>query len=269
MSSATGRRRGRLVAGIVVLVVAVAGAIALWLAAGARLDAAVDGLARGPVGCDTVLDFDETGDYLVFIETKGEIEDTRGDCNADTSVDRSDNDLPDVTVTLTDPDGAEIDITDDDGVSYDASGSAGSSIGAVTIDQAGDHLLRVEADDNDFFVSIGRDPNDGVALMRVGALALLVVGLVVGIALMVTSRRRGDVVTAPAAPWVPVPAASGWPASPPGFPAPPPTTGVTGVVGPPSAPPMQRPGAPLPVPPQPSSPGAAADEPPRWGPPGS
>ena len=85
----SGKRRGRVVGGIVVLIVGIGGAIGLWLAANARLDAAVDGLARGPVGCDTVLDFDETGEYVVFIETKGAIGDSRGDCNAD-SVSRLD-----------------------------------------------------------------------------------------------------------------------------------------------------------------------------------
>ena len=105
----SGTRRGRLIAGIVVLVVGIVGAVGLWLGANARLDAAVDGLARGPVGCDTVLDFDETGDYVVFIETKGAIDDGRGDCDADTSVDWSSDELPAATVTITGPDGDEVD----------------------------------------------------------------------------------------------------------------------------------------------------------------
>ncbi len=264
MSTGTGRRRGRLFAGIVVVIVGVAGAFGLWFAASARLDAAVEGFARGPVGCDTVLDFDETGDYLVFIETKGQIDASRGDCSADSSVDWSGADLPTVTVTLTDPDGTEVDISNDDGVDYDAGGSQGSSIGKVAIEQAGDHLLRVESDDDGFFVSIGRNPNDGVALLRVGALALLVAGVVVGGLLIVSSRRRAGTVTTATDAWTPMAAAPGWPSSPPGFPAPPPTTGVTGVVGSPSGPPVRRPGAPLPMPP-----GRPVDEPSGWGPPGA
>ena len=258
----SGTSRGRLIAGIVVLVVGIAGAVGLWLGANARLDAAVDGLARGPVGCDTVLDFDETGDYVVFIETKGAIDEGRGDCDADTSVDWSSDDLPAATVTITGPDGEQVDITSDDGVDYDAGGSQGTSIGTVAIEQDGDHLLRVESDDEGFYVSIGRNPNDGVALMRLGALALLVTGIGVGVLLIVTARRRADAVEPTPAAWVPTGPAPGWPSSPPGFPAPPPTTGVTGVIAPPHAPPVQRPGAPLPMPPRPSE-----DEPSRWGPP--
>src|SRR4051794_40207165 len=138
----SGTRRPRVVGAILALVVGLVGAIALWVAADARLDAAVDGLARGPVGCDTVLDFDETGEYVVFIETKGSIGDSRGDCNADTTVDWTGDQLPSATVTLSDPDGDELDITQDDGIDYDTGGSKGSSIGTVTIAQAGDHLLR-------------------------------------------------------------------------------------------------------------------------------
>ncbi len=258
----SGKRRGRVVGGIVVLIVGIGGAIGLWLAANARLDAAVDGLARGPVGCDTVLDFDETGEYVVFIETKGAIGDSRGDCNADSSVDWTSAELPTATVTLSDPDGNELDIAQDDGIDYDAGGSQGSSIGTVTIEQGGDHLLRVESDDDGFYVSIGRNPNDGVALMRLGALALLVAGLVIGILLLVTGRRRDLPAPEPATTWVPTGPAPGWPASPPGFPAPPPTTGVSGVVVSPNSPPLQRPGSSLPLPPRPHE-----DEPTRWGPP--
>ncbi len=263
----SGKRRGRLIAGIVVLVAGIVGALGLWLGANARLDAAVDGLARGPVGCDTVLDFDDTGKYVVFIETKGSLDVSRGDCAADASVDWAGDELPAANVTLSNPDGDAVEITSDDGIDYDAGGSQGSSIGTVTIEQAGDHLLRVESDDEGFYVSIGHNPNDGVALMRIGALALLVAGIVVGVALIMTGRRRGDTTApAPAAAWVPTAAAPGWPQSPPGFPAPPPTTGVTGVVVPPNAPPVQRPGAPLPLPPLPSRP--TSEEPTRWGPPG-
>jgi hypothetical protein len=260
MGSGTGR--GRLIAGIVVLVVGIGGAVGLWLGSSARLDAAVDGLARGPAGCDTVLDFDDTGEYVVFIETTGAIDAGRGDCDVDSSVAWSGDELPDATVALTGPDGDDIEISPDDGVDYDASGSQGSSIGTVTIEQAGDHLLRVESDDEGFYVAVGRNPNEGVTLMRAAALALLVAALVVGVVLIVTGRPRGDVAAPAPAAWVPTGPAPGWPSSPPGFPAPPPTTGVTGVVVPPNAPPVQRPGAPLPLPPRPGE-----DEPTRWGPP--
>jgi len=259
----SGKRQGWwLIAGIIVLVVGIGGAVGLWLAANARLESAVDGLARGPVGCDTVLDFDKTGDFLVFIETEGAIDAVRGECNFDSTVDWSGDELPNATVTITGPDGEEVEIAPDDGVDYDAGGSQGSSIGTVTIEQSGDHLLRVQSDDEGFYVSVGPNPNDLVVLMRIGALALLVVGIGVGVLLIVTGRRRADAAAPAPAAWVPTGPAPGWPSSPPGFPAPPPTTGVTGVVVPANAPPVQRPGAPLPMPPRPTE-----DEPTRWGPP--
>ncbi len=74
---------------------------------------------------------------------KGAIDEGRGDCNFDSSVAWSGDELPDATVTITGPDGDEVEIAPDDGVDYDAGGSQGSSIGTVTIEQDGDHLLRV------------------------------------------------------------------------------------------------------------------------------
>ena len=62
---------------------------------------------------------------------------------ADASVDWAGDELPAATVTLSNPDGDAVEITSDDGIDYDAGGSQGSSIGTVTIEQAGDpeHVL--------------------------------------------------------------------------------------------------------------------------------
>lgn len=253
------RGRGRLIAGVIIPVVGVAGSIGLWLAAAQRLDSAVGGLAQAPVGCDTVLDFDDAGEYFVFVQTRGELDDdVRGDCVAPHAVDRNSDAIPEVTVTVTDPNGNDVEFTADDGVDFDTDTAAGISIGRIAVEEEGDHLIRVESDDDDFYIAVGRDPNSGVTAMRVGAIVLALAALVIGLALIVTGRRRPDPAPAATSPWAPEPS---WPTSPPGFPAPPPTTGVTGVVGPPSAPPIVRPTTALPVPPNPSP------EPARWGPP--
>lgn len=267
--SAPGRgRRSRVIVGLLVVIVGLVGAVVLWLAASARLDSGVDGLARAPVGCDTVLDFDDTGDYLIFVETRGSLgDDVRGDCVAPDDVDRNSGALPEVTVTVSDPDGAELAVETDDGVDYDTDSAAGASIGRITVEQAGDHLIRVEADDDDFYVSIGHDPTQGVTVMRIGAIAAAVAAVVIGLALIVTGRRRGPVPAESDPNWSPGPAVAPFPSSPPGFPAPPPTTGVTGVVGPPTGPPVVRPTSALPTPPSATPLSTEQPEPPRWGPP--
>ena len=233
MSERGSRRGWMLVLGVVVLLVGIVGAGALWFAANARLDDNVAGLARAPSGCATTLDFDRTGEFTVFVETTGSLDDLAGDCAADTVYDR--DDVADPVVVLVDPDGAEIEIQSTDGEDYDSGGFSGSSIGTIQIDVPGDHVLTVPADGDQFVIAVGGDPNAGVAPLRWGAVLLFIVALVVaGILLVLGSRRPHETDDSDAAPWQPgALAAPSWPVGPPGFPAPPPTTGAVGPAGPP------------------------------------
>jgi hypothetical protein len=222
-----------LVLGVVVLLVGIVGAGALWFAANARLDDNVAGLARAPSGCVTTLDFDRTGEFTMFVETTGSLDDLAGDCAADTVYDR--DDVSDPAVVLVDPDGTEIEIQPTDGDDYDSGGFSGSSIGTIQIDVPGGHVLTVPADGDQFVVAVGGDPNAGVAPLRWGAILLFIVALVVsGILLVLGSRRSTGIEAADSGPWQPgALAPPSWPIGPPGFPAPPPTTGAVGPAGPP------------------------------------
>jgi hypothetical protein len=280
------RRTPLVVVGIMLLVAGLAGFGVLWYAARHRLDDAIAGLARAPVGCDTVLDFDEGGKYILFIETAGRIDDVRGDCEFDSDFTwgGDDGDTPAAVLTLTNQDGDEIALSRTSGTSYHAGGAVGTAVRKVTIADGGDHILRVDSSDTDFAVAVGRDPNDGVGALRLGALLALLAGLLFGLLLVgLGSRKRTSPVTVERRWDQHNTGVAGWPASPPGFPAPPPTTGTSAAVGPASPPIARMPTAPLPMPPRmppstaPSTaPGAAphrADEPTqlptptRWGPP--
>src|SRR5215213_1892332 len=83
-SGTTGRRRnkGLLIAGIVVLIGGLGGGLAALLMSGSAADDAVESLARAPVGCTTRLDFDKSGTFTVYVETKGTVSVSRGDCPA-------------------------------------------------------------------------------------------------------------------------------------------------------------------------------------------
>ena len=265
MSQPSRRRTLLRVFGIVAILLGVVVGLVVWTVADQRLADAVDGLARAPIGCDTVLDFDEGGRYVLFVETKGELDDVRGDCATDTDIDWTQDELPTVTLTLADPEGSDVDLESDDGVSYDTGDAAGESIQSVDIDTPGDHVLRVESDDSGFAIAVGRDPNSGVLALRAIALAALIVGVVFGVILLVGSRRRRTDQPAATDEWAPQPGAvPNWPMSPPGFPAPPPTTGTTAVVGPPSGPAIRPTVVPLPTPP---SVAPIPGQPGPWGPP--
>jgi hypothetical protein len=264
MADTSSRRVLLLVAGVVVLVVGLVGAGALWYAGDQRLDDAVADLARAPSGCATTLDFERTGDFTVYVETTGEAEELSGDCEQRGSYDR--DDVPDVALVLVDPDGVEVDILASSGTDYDTGDFAGTSIGAITIDEPGEHVMTVPASGAPFAVAVGGDPNDGVAALRWGAVGLAVVGLVAGtLLLIIGSRRTPDTVGDAEAS-----ASAGWPTSPPGFPAPPPTTGATApAVGESMAPPHPPATAPhdlAPVGP-PTRPPEPSTSPATWGPP--
>lgn len=269
MSAGRRRRSVLRVLAVAAIVLGVIGGIAIWLAADRRLDDAVAGLARAPVGCDTVLDFDATGTYLLFVETAGVVEDVRGDCEVDSEVARESDELPSVTLTLVGPEDDDIDLVPDDGVSYDAGGSSGESIESVVIESPGDHVLRVESDDGGFVIAVGRDPNDGVMAIRGAAIAAAVLGVAIGVGLLLGTRRGRLDDAAPVAVWTPGPGgAPDRPMSPPGFPAPPPTTGTTAVVGPPTGPALRPESGPLPTPPnRGSSVAPIPGQPGPWGPP--
>lgn len=257
-----GERGGRsiwmLVTGAVLLVACLVVAVVLWTGADQRRSDNVAGFARAPVGCDTTLDFDATGTFVLYVETSGEFDTLPGECDAAEQYDRDPDDIPSPDLVLTDPSGAALDLTDADEADYDVDGFVGNAYRSVDIAEPGDHVLTVAPTGGaPFAVAVGRSPDDGVALLRGGAIAVAIAGLVIGGLLLVLGSRRAPSSPQPTAPWSP--SGTGWPSSPPGFPAPPPTTGATGP--PVAAPPESAPPAPPSVPPRIGDGGSP------WGPP--
>lgn len=261
------RRTGLLVLGIVLLVAGIVGAGALWAASGARFDDSVKNLARAAVGCDTTLDFAETGEFFLFVETKGVVDGVRGDCQQEGSYDLGEAGAPAVTLTMTDPDGESVELRLRSGVDYDAAGFVGQSERVATITTTGDHRLQVVAEDGAgelFAVAVGKDPNDGVALLQGLAIGVGVVGLLAGVVFIVLGLRRRPIPEPAAGPWGQQ-AAPGWPQSPPGASTPPPAWGTQPPTGPPAGwagtPPTQPPTQPPPA----QSPPAAPQPGGQWG----
>ncbi|MEM1332870.1 MAG: hypothetical protein AAGG08_05370, partial [Actinomycetota bacterium] len=161
-----------------------------WFVAGARADDAVEGLARAAVGCDTTLDFAAAGDYLVYVETQGQLPAVRGDCDASGDFDLGTETAPTVTVSIVDPDGDEVTLLSRRGrEEYGRAGASGISLARVQIDTPGDHVVRVEsASEATFAVAIGSDPVSGLGALRALAIVVAVVGVAVGAVVMARSR---------------------------------------------------------------------------------
>ena len=263
------RRTGLLAAGIVVLIVGLLAAGGLWYSAGQRQSDAVRNFARAPVGCVTTLNFEVAGEFLVFVETAGEIGDVTGSCVTPGAFGQLGvpPDLPPVRLVLTEFDGTDVVLDARTGVDYDADGSVGEVIRAFVVENPGEHFIRVESRNNSepavFAIAIGRDPSDGVQPLQLGAFAAGIAGLIIGLALIAMSRRRGDPKgTAPIDPWL---VAAPWPISPPGAGQPPQAGGWQQQPGPP----MQVPASPVPPPFTPpfTTPTAPPPAPSPWAPP--
>jgi hypothetical protein len=197
-------RRGLLIGfGVVLVVGGLVAAVALWSLGAERQKSAVEGFARAPVGCDTTLDFVETGEYLVFIETAGQLDGVRGDCDLEGSYDLS-GATPDVAVTVVDPAGESIDLDRSFvSIDYDESGFVGSAAFTLDISETDDHVMRVQSNEGDVFVvAVGRDPSDGVAALRGGAAIAGLFGLFAGLVFILLGARRSKVTIA-AGPWTP------------------------------------------------------------------
>ena len=249
----TAQRTGLLGAGIVVLIVGLLSALGLWISSSQRESDAVRNLARAPIGCDTMLDFEATGEFFIYIESAGRFDDTvSGNCGASGGYELSGDSLPPVSLSLTAPNGDDVALDSRAGVSYDAAGYVGRSVRTFRVDEAGGYQLRVEAPDSSevvFAAAVGRDPADGVGAMRLGAVLAALGGLIIGGLLIVLSRRS----TKPTAEagLVPWPGqTTAYPTSPPGMPtAPPPPAGVPAPLGPPTHAPVGPPASAAPVPP--------------------
>lgn len=238
-----------LIVGVVVLVVGVVAGIVLVLGASSTTEDSVKNLGRAVPGCETTLDFKETGTFLLFFERKGSTPELDGCSGTGQDFDRNDDEVPDQTLTLVDPDGADVDIADDSGVSYDTGGFIGEQIGEVQIDDAGKYTLTVTPDDptdTEYAIAIGRDPTANESTMRVAGIAALAVGIVAGALLIALGLRRRGGSTGPGAATAAVPGA--WA---PGGTPPPTAAWPTTPSAPPTGPPSTVPsfGSPSPTPP--------------------
>lgn len=288
MSGSSSRRGLWIALGAIFIVGGLVAAVLLWTGATQRRNEAIENFARAPIGCDTTLDFIEPGEYLLFVETTGSLEEVRGNCDVEGAYDSADDRSLDVDITIADPDGGDVDIDRSFGdVSYDAGGFAGTARFSVEIEETDDHVLRAESDaDEVFVVAVGRDPSEGVAAMRIGAILAGIVGLLVGLVFVLLGSRKSTA-TVPAGPWTPgappqpgtfVPGGAppqgppvyGQPGSPPPYGQPPPPgqqpapfgQPAPGQVATPPAPPQYEQAPPAPVhPPPPNSPQPPAPQP--------
>lgn len=178
--------------GIVIALAGVIGAVALWSLAERRHDGTVADFARAPAGCDTTLAFESEGRFLLYVETSGQIDRIEGDCDVAGAYSRTDDTNPAFELAIIGADGEQLPLGGHTGIAYDTDGYVGSSVGSVQIDGAGEYTMRVASTADDFVVAVGTDPDEDAAVLRLGAISLLIGGLVVGGSALVLATLRGD-----------------------------------------------------------------------------
>jgi len=185
------RRKGMIIVGLVVILVGLVGGGAIVGKAMSNYEEAVKALARAPVGCTTTLVFDKPATFTFFIETKGQLGDLGGDCDANGGAyEHTGDKLPKVSLTLEDPNGAGVDLQRGVTASYDVGGFVGTAIRTAEIEQAGTYHLNVESDESDFAISIGKDPKkDSETLTAIGGV-VAIAGVLIGLLLFLLGLRR-------------------------------------------------------------------------------
>ena len=187
-----GRRRGWIIVGAVLLALGVAVGTLLMVRASTAVDDTVQSFARAPIGCTTTLQFDHSGLFTFYVETKGTIGTLGGDCSHDGGTFHHAGSVPTVNLDLTDAAGAPVALTNFRGVSYSTGRYSGTSVAQVLVGAAGTYRLQATADVTDIGVSIGGNPAAYRNELITWSVISGAVGVLIGGALIVFGARRRD-----------------------------------------------------------------------------
>lgn len=189
------RSRGRglvAVVGLVVLLVGVVGAAVLFVISQRRPEQVIDGFARATVGCDTVLEFNDIGEFYVFEERAEGPAAQVGECPPVADPERS------FGFVLRDDDGPVV-TSEEIGVSYETDGRSGRSIAVFEVtEQPSTFVIEVVGDDLAVVAAIGREPYASADAVRRQAFALGAAAVLLGGLLLIVSGRRSRRAAAPA-----------------------------------------------------------------------
>jgi hypothetical protein len=237
-------KRGLRTLGLLLGLLGLIGGLTLFVLSLGQQARNVENFARAPFSCRTTLEFENTGTFTMYLETKGTVGDIGGDCDAnDESYDSGDNE-PDAEVTLfnVDDNDEEVDLDRASEPSYDTGDFIGTAIHTVEIDEPGTYRLVVETEDDDFAIAVGQDPDANVSTLRLGGIGAALGGLLLGGLLWFLGRAKAPPAAPAAAVYQPALVANEPPYGGPGQwqPGGPPTMPMPGQPGP-AAPTMPQP----------------------------
>jgi hypothetical protein len=178
--------KGLVIAGVAVVAGGLVTGVALAVAAIAVQGQTVEGFARAPVGCTTTLQFDTDDTFTLFVETKGRVADTGGDCEGSgATYSRRDDNPPRVELTLLDDGDGAVTLGDANDYTYDTGDFVGTSFATADITAAGTYRLTVSSEDSDFAIAIGRDPTRDSAIYLAAGITIAGLAVLIGVLLVV------------------------------------------------------------------------------------
>jgi hypothetical protein len=283
------------VIGALVLAVGIIGGVVLGVVGVVRFMNTVEDFGRFRVvdgRGEATVTFEKPGEYAIYYESKSKVcEDLTAGSDCTKTTVRADGNPPQLDITIS-RGGTNLEVDESNAdFDYDFGGDyAGTEIATVDVDEPGEYAITVETRrEGEFVIAIGKGVLSSLLPWIIGAGALVVAGLVLGVITIVVtavkrSRRKRDAALAasdafPAAPGSVPPATFGTPPPPGADVPPPPPVDVPprpadppspfapqpdgGWATPPATPPTAPPAPPAPVvPPPPPGPGAPPPPPP-------
>lgn len=181
--------------------------LALVFTAGSTREETIKSFARAPVGCTTTLQFDRTGTFTFYVETRGSVPNLGGDCAGSGGSYQHVGEAPSVRLTLVDAAGTAVALEGEGDPSYDEGAYAGDAHVTADITTPGSYQLTVESAATDIAIAVGGDPDADASSQTTLGIAIAVIGALLGGLLLVLGKRKKA--TPPSAP-----AAAQWPTGP-------------------------------------------------------
>ncbi|MEY4338725.1 MAG: hypothetical protein RLZ14_575 [Actinomycetota bacterium] len=151
--------------------------------------ATVERFARARAGCTTTMQFERSGTFTLYIESKGRVAATAGDCSdAGDTYDYDGVGAPTVTFSLENADGTALATGAAAARSYDVGAYRGAAAATVTIREPGEYRLTVDSDSNDVAVAVGGSPFADQRLFAMIAVLVTLLGVLLGATLVLMSR---------------------------------------------------------------------------------
>jgi hypothetical protein len=195
--------KGRTVLGLGLILAGLLGAAAVWVGQQGTYSNRIDSLERAVSGYSTELTFEKAGTFTLYYEYEGKVS-ADIDGSSDTVKLNADADPSNFDVTLLDDNGDDVRLSRlDSDLSYNSGGHLGVGYREVEIEDPGDYVMQVTAEDPDQVFAIALGIGAAKKPSPLLPIALALAGLLGGLALLLSGRSKKPTVAVTPSPQAP------------------------------------------------------------------